>query len=82
MAVAEEGRNVEFIGLGGLRMRGICAGEETDLGRVLRGTVLRHQGPGLGALKLWVEAKVARVRHGRIGTGGTGRDRTGIDWIG
>jgi hypothetical protein len=77
MAVAEEGRNVEFIGLCWLRMRGAGAGEETDLWLVLRGSVLRHDGPGLGGLELWIEATVARVRLGRIGRG-----RIGIDWIG
>ena len=77
MAVAEEGRNVELIGLGWLRMRGAGAGEETDLGRELRGSVLRHNGPGLGALELWIEATIARVWLGWIGRG-----RIGIDWIG
>jgi hypothetical protein len=76
MAVAEKGRNVEFIGLGGLRMRGADAGEKMGLWRGLRGSVLRHDGPGLGALELWIEATVARVRLGRIGRG-----RIGIDWI-
>ena len=42
MAVAEKGRNVEFIGLGGLRMRGADAGEKMGLWRGLRGSV--HDG--------------------------------------